>query len=258
MTDIFHEVDEQLRSARLRAVALKAWPYAAGVAVAALIAAGAVYGWRAHETSAAGAASERYAAAMEALQRHDKAAAERGFAALAGSAPPAYRTLALMQQAGLRLEAKEERGAVALLDQAAAAAPNPMVGDAARLQAAYTLMDLGAFGEARSRLTALAASGHPYRMMAREALGMAALAAGDVAEAKSDLQVVTLASDASDQARNRAGAALALIQSGTWSAAPALAKAAANLSPQAAPPAPSPGQPQVQGQGQAQASGAAQ
>jgi hypothetical protein len=232
VTDIFSEVDEQLRSARFRAIAVKGWPFFAILVVALLLAVGGAYGWRKYQNDATGKASERYAAGVEALQRHDPAAAEKQFGGLTNG-PRGYRALALMEEAGIRLEQKDYRGAATLLDQAAGAAPNEMTADAARLQAAYALMDAGAFGDARNRLGPLAASGRPFRIMAREALGMAALAAGDVAEAKGDLQVVTLSPDASDSARNRAGAALALIQTGGWTAAPQLAKAAAGLTPQA-------------------------
>lgn len=235
MTDVFQEVDEQLRSARLQAVLARGWPYVAALLVAALIVMGVVWAWRAHQTQAAGQASERYAAATDALQRHDVAAAGRAFDALSRSAPPAYRALALMQQAGIKLDARDDRGAVALLDQAAGVAPNPLIGDSARLEAAYAVMDLGSYDDARRRLSELSGTGRPYRTAAREALGVAELAAGRTAEAKGDLQVVSLSADATEQQRARASAALALIQSGGASSIPALARAAADLKPQALP-----------------------
>ena len=52
-------------------------------------------------------------------------------------APDGYGSLALMQLAGLKLQDDGVDGAVALFDQAAERAPDPLMGDAARLKSPW-------------------------------------------------------------------------------------------------------------------------
>lgn len=236
MADVFHEVDEQLRSARFQSMVRRGWPYAAGLVVVALLIGLIAWGLNQHELAQASKASDRYAAAMDALQKGDVAGADRDFGDIARSGPRTYKALALMQQAGLHLRRDDEAGAIPLLDQATQAAPNPMLADVAALEAAYLVMNGGDYTQIRQRLLPLTGAGRPYRMMAREALAMAELSSGRVAEAKGDLQVISLSQDASEMAHNRASAALALIQSGGWTSIAPLAKASAHLKPQAPPP----------------------
>jgi hypothetical protein len=250
LADVFNEVDEQLRSARFKFLLRRGWPYAAGVAVAALILALAAWGLSQREIGQNAAASEHYAAAMQLLAKGDAKAADASFADLSKSAPRAYRSLSYMQQAGIALKRNDTPAAIALLDQAAQTAPNIIMADAARLQAAYAAMDVESYNAVRSRLAPLAEPGRPYRMMAHEALGMVELAAGHIAQARGDLQVVSLSSDATDAARNRATAALGLIKSGDWTSLTSLAKASAGLTPQAPPPGAAGGFPGQPGQSQ--------
>ncbi|MGC1304072.1 MAG: tetratricopeptide repeat protein [Caulobacteraceae bacterium] len=242
MADVFLEVDEQLRSARLQMVFRKSWPYALGVLVAAGVVALGVWGYRQHEADTAAKSSLAYSDAAQALASGDAKLAQQRFETLAKSGTPAYRALSLMQEAGLRLKADDATGAAKLLDQAAASAPNQVLGDAARLQAAYVVMDTAPYGDVYTRLNPLTEKGRPYRALAREALAVERLAAGRTAEARGDFQVLALSSDSSDSTRARANAAMAMIEAGTTSNVAAIAKGAIGLTPVAPPPAAGPGQ----------------
>ncbi len=235
MAEVFHEVDAQLRAARFQLLVRRGWPYA--LALVAIAAAVALAAWALNRVEQAqqAKASQSYAVGMQALGRGDLKGGASRFAELAKAGPRGYRALALMQQAGLALTAGRPEEATPLLDQAAQAAPNAVLGDAARLQAAYALLDTGAYAAARERLAPLSSQGRPYRLLATEALGLAELASGRIPQARGDLQVVALSSDASDAARARANAALALIASGSWSSLKPLARAAALLKPQPGP-----------------------
>ena len=254
MADLFHEVDEQIRSAQFQRVVRQGWPYAA--VLVAVLAVVAIVAWalNQNELKQAATASERYAAALGTLEAGDPTHADGVFAQVARDGPRAYRALALMQQGGIRVKRGDAAAAVPYLDQAAQAAPNDILGDVARLQAAYIVMDGGNYPAIRARLTPLAAVGRPYRIMAREALAMIELASGRVAQAHSDLQLVSLSSDASDIAHNRAQAALALIQSGGWTSLAPLVKGSAGLTPRTPPPNPAaPGSAAPDASGQAAA-----
>jgi hypothetical protein len=235
VVDVFEEVEEQLRSDRYRTLFRKGWPYALGAAVAALLIFAGVWGYRYYQDTQAAKASEAYAAAMAAGAADDSATAEKQFLELSESAPQAYRALALMQLAGLRITDGQTTEAVALLDRAADLAKEPLVADAARLKAAYALFDTATLEDLRTRLDPLTESGRPYAGMAREAVAMKQLASGQAAEARTAFSALSLFPEATDDLRARAQAAVALIDSGTYAMANKAAALAATL-----PPAPTP------------------
>ena len=236
MADVFYEVDEQLRSVRLQTLFRRNWPYLAGLVALVLVAALGVWGWRTYEARAEGEASARYAQAMQVLAAGDTDKADAAFAAIAKDGTTAYRTLSLMQQAGIRLKAEDARGAAALFDRAAALAHDPITLDGAKLRAAFLLMDTAPYADIHARLEPLTAKGRPFRMLAREGLAIAELASGRAALAKGDFEVLSLSQDVSDATRVRANAALGMIQAGSAGSIGAIARAAIGLKP-APPPA---------------------
>ena len=106
-----------------------------------------------------------------------------------------------------RLANRVERGARARAErplqqrpghfQAAAAATSPLIADAARLKAAYILLDTAPLAEVEKRLTPLADSKRPFALMAKEALATARLMAGQADKAKTDFAVLSIAPGAS-------------------------------------------------------------
>ena len=232
VADIFQEVDEQLRSQRYESLFRRGWPFAAAAGGVALIIALGVWGWTKHEADEDGKASITYQAGLDAAAKGDSLTAEQKFSEIAASGPKAYRALALMQEAQIRLDQKRPDDAVRLFDQAAKAAPDAIIGDAARLKAAWVLTDNHPLAEVEARLTPLTGAKNPYRSLAREALAMARLEAGKLDEAKGDFTVLSLSQDVSQPAQARAHAAVDLIQSGSAAVLPAAIKAAAALPPQ--------------------------
>jgi hypothetical protein len=245
VTEVFHEVDTQLRAARFQMMARRGWPYAAGIAALAAVIGLAAWGLTAYDQSVASKASDAYAAAVDLLQKGDLKGADAKFALVAKSDAKAYRTLALMQQAGLAASRHDQKAEIALLDRAGQAAPNPILGDAAKLEAAYAAMDTDSYEAVHARLLPLAEVGRPYRLLAKEALAISELASGKLVQARNDLQVISLSVDASETQRNRASAAIALIQSGSWASLTPLAKASLGLTPHAALPQAGPGEMQA-------------
>ena len=270
MADAFYDVDEQLRAARLQSLFRRSWPYAAGVLALILAATLGVWAWRAYEASAEGDNSQRYADALQALTAGDAAKAQAQFSAMAKDGTPAYRALALMQEAGIKLKADDEAGAAGLFDQAAAAAGDPITRDAARLRAAFLLMDTAPYDQMRARLEPLSKTGRPFATLAREGLALAELASGRTAQARGDFEVLSLSQDVSDASRARANAALGMIASGAGVNMAAIARAAIGLKPSPPPARPTltpeqmaalraqmQAQSQAQGQAQPQAAGQA-
>jgi hypothetical protein len=240
VVDVFEEVDEQVRSDRYTAFVRRAWPWAAALGVLALLVVAGVWGFQAYQDHNDQVASQAYAKGLETLGRGELDAAYAQFGAAASSQSKAYAALSLMQQAGIRAAQHRPTDAVALFDQAAAAAPNPAVGDAARLKAVFVLFDIAPYATLEARLKPLLDSERPYKAQAREAMAMAKLKDGRVADARSDFVVLSLTPDATDDMRERARAALALIDSGSAAKLADLAKAAANLPPTPPTAAPAP------------------
>lgn len=236
MTDIFEEVEEQLRSERYRNLALQILPWALGIGLAALVVALGYWGWDSWRTRAANKASEDYAAALELVPSGKLEQAYAKFGDVVKGPSKAYKALALMQQGTIRLRAGKTAEAVKLFDEAGKDAPDPVIGDMARLKSALALMDTAPYAAMEERLKPLTDAKRPYRAEAYEALAMAKLQAGRTQEARGDFVVITLMPGATDAMRQRAQAAMALIDSGSAKALPAVVKAAAALPPDLAMP----------------------
>jgi hypothetical protein len=261
VVDVFEEVEEQLRSDHYKTLALRYLPWLGGGLLAALVVALAVWGYGQYRQAGEQKASEAYASGIDTLGRGDRDQAYQLFAKAAASSSAAYGSLALMQQAGIRLDQQRTADAVRLLDQAAKVAPNPIIGDAARLKSALALLDTASYTEIENRLKPLTSkTDSPYYALAREAVAMAKLKAGRAGEARGDFVVLSLLPNAPDSVRQRAQEAMTLIDAGTSSAVPAIVKSALVLPPEpiVAPADQAPRQAPDQTQDQAPGGGAAQ
>lgn len=232
MTDLFEEVEEQLRSDRYKQFARKALPWLLGIAAAALIATLGYWGYDSYRGKQIATASEQYAAAMDAFAAGDKAKAQELWTTVSQSQAKAYKSLSLMHLGAFAVEANKPADAVKLFDEAAAASPDPIIGDAARLKSAFALLDTAPLKDLEGRLKPLMEDGHPYRVQAREALAFAKLNAGDLAGARGDFVLISQSLDAQQGAQARAQAAISLIDSGSAKSVAAVVKAAQALPPQ--------------------------
>ena len=232
MTDLFEEVEEQLRSDRYKQLARKVLPWMLGAAAVALIATLGYWGYDTYRTQQIGKASEQYAAAMDAYAGGDRDKARKIWTDVSDSQAAAYKTMSLMHLAAYQLDERKPAEAVKLLDQAAEAAPDPVLGDAARLKSAFALLDTAPLKELEGRLKPLMEEGRPYRVQAREALAFAKLNAGDLAGARGDFVLISQSLDAPEGAQARAQAAIGLIDSGSAKAVASVVKTAQALPPQ--------------------------
>jgi hypothetical protein len=241
LTDNFlEEVEERLRSERYRSLGARALPWIIGAVVLALLAAAAWWGYGEWRRRDAAKASEAYATALASAQGGDLDKAFVQFGDVAKLSSPAYDALALMSQGAVRIEQNRTQEAVALFDKAAKASNEPILEDAARLKAAFALMDTAPYAAVAERLQPLLAEGRPFRPAAREALAMAKLQAGQVRQAREDFAIIPITPGVPDAMSERAQAMVALIDSGTAAQLPAIARQmrAAPRGPAAAPPLP--------------------
>ena len=248
MSDVFEEVEENLRGERWKALFRKWWPAAAAVAGVAVLVAGGIWFMDARKGWTGAEASVAYQRGLDAIQSENVSAAEAAFVEVEGAGSAPYRALALMQRAAIRLDRGETAEAVALFDQAAEATNEPLIADIAQLKAAWALMDTGTLEDVTTRLSPLTEEGRPFRFQAQEALALARLQHGQTDAARQQLQALTLELEIPDSLRQRAQLALGLIESGTASSISGIVEAAGRAAETAQaeaarPGAPAPGAP---------------
>lgn len=205
MTDLFREIEEDIRRDRLNGLWEKYGIYVVGLAVGIVLTAALVVGWRAWERSRDEAASARYNEVVVKAASEKPAEAAATFAAFAKDARPGYATLAELRQANLLVEAGDTKGAVAVYDAIAAntAAPDVLRG-MARIKAALLVVDELSYDDLRARIGDLDDAGNAWRGNARELLGLAAWKAGKYAEAAPYFDAIVNDNEASAGLRDRA------------------------------------------------------
>jgi hypothetical protein len=179
VSEIFREIDEELRRDNL----LKLWSrygrYVIAAAVVALLIAGGVVAWQAHQLSERRAQSARYAGAL-ALGRAGKTAdAATVFASIAREGG-GYSILSSFADAAALAKAGDRKGAVASLEAiAAASSVDPAFRNLALLLSVMQNTP-GANPRATiARLAPLTDPGNPWRSTAIELTAAAKLRLGD-------------------------------------------------------------------------------
>ena len=183
MSDIFREIDEELRRDNL----LKLWQrygrYAIGVVILALLIAGGIVAWRNHQLSLRQAQSVRYEAGLALLRQGKEADASKIFASV-GDEGGGYGQLAAFEAADLAAKSGDRKTAIADYDKLAASSDvDPELRDAATL-----LSVMNGFADTDpqaviDRLKPLTDSGNPWRSSALELSAAARLKSGDKAGA---------------------------------------------------------------------------
>ena len=213
MSDIFQEVDEDVRRDKAAEFWKKYQSLVIGAAVLLVI---ATAGWRFHQNRQVAAEQTAGAAFQQALALdHDGKGAEADAALgkLVAEAPHGYQALARLAQAAIRSKT-DAKGAIAAYDAIAAdASMSPTFQQAALLRAALLRLDAGETDAAKSALGALAASDSVYRHTARLTLGVVALNAGDYAAAGKSLDLVVADPEAPDAEKRSAESLLGLVAS---------------------------------------------
>jgi hypothetical protein len=214
MSDIFHEVDEEVRRDR----AAEFWKkyqnqILAGAVLIVLVSAGFRY-WQYERERSAQAAGDQFQQALAALEAGKPDEAMAGLDKIAAQGPSGYRALAQLTAAGAKAS-KDPQGAIGAFDAVASdAAIDPLMRDTARLRAALLRVDIpGEEQKGAAALTALSADNSPYRRLAALALGALALERKDYDDAAKQFERVLGDPEASAAERQAASQWLGLIAS---------------------------------------------
>jgi hypothetical protein len=211
VTEIFDEVDEEVRREQFK----KLWDkYSLFIIAVAILIVAAVGGWRGYqylEAKKAAEAGDAFNKAVELSEQDKHSEAEAAFADLAAKAPSGYRMLArfhLAAEAAIR----DPKAGVKIFDELAA---DSSIGaeqqELARIRAAGLLLDSAPYSEMLQRLQPETAPGATFRHVARELLALSAFRANDATATRQWLDQIALDGETPPGLRSRAEALQALL-----------------------------------------------
>ena len=179
MSDIFQEVDEEVRRERAEKLWKQYGHYAIAGCVLLVLAVAAWRGYEWWELKQATATSAKFELATQLAEQGKSAEAQAAFASIAKDGTAGYRALARLREAAA-LAAQDPKAAVAAYDAVAGdASLGKTVQDLAAVRAGLLLVDSAPLADLTRRLEPAAAAGAPFRHTARELLALGALRAGD-------------------------------------------------------------------------------
>ena len=211
MSELFDEVDEEVRREQLK----KLWDkYSLYFIALMVLVVAAVGGWRGYQYLEAKKAAEAgaiFEKAVELSEQGKHAEAETAFADLAAKAPSGYRTLARLRAAA-EASARDPKAAAKMYDDIAA---DSGVGgewrDLAKVRAAGLLVDSASYADIRQRLETSAEPKSTFRHSAREMLALSAWRNNDMSAARKWVDAIAEDGETPPGLRSRAEALQALL-----------------------------------------------
>lgn len=237
---LLREVDDELRRDQLE----KLWKRYNGVILgAAFLIVASVWGYKFMEgrrIAAAEAAGSEYATALKFDSDKKPDDASKAFAAIAAAGPKGYAALAKLHIAGDDLKAGKKAEALAAYEALANdSSSDDLLKSFAQLQAASVRMGDADFTELQNRLTPLSGDSSPFKISAREMLGIAAYKAGKYDEARKYLEPLLIDPNAARGIQERVKIVMAgIAQAELAKAAPDVEAKPAEVKPAEAKTAP--------------------
>ncbi len=246
MSDIFQEVEEDVRRERYEQLWKKYGNYVIAAASVLVLAVGAYQAWRAYDLRQRQAVSDRYEAALQ-LAQTDPLKAEIAFDALVKDAPSGYATLAKFHLAGQYLAQGKRDPAVALLKELVNVS-NPVLANTARLRLAWLLADASPKADVVMLLQPLSAPDSQWRFAAQEVVAYIDFKDGQRGQAQAEYEKLAQEAEAPAGLRQRAGGIAEFIRANPGGVPITPAPPTLPSLPSAAPPAaPSPSPAPAQG-----------
>jgi hypothetical protein len=212
LSDIFREIDEELRRENLAKLWARHGRWIIVAAVLVVVATAVGVGWRQYSARQSASQGTQFAAALDLVRQGRDKDAAAAFAALAQHASGGHAMLARLEEAALEARTGNTAGALALYDKLAGdTAVDPVYRDAATLLAARTALAKGDATGAMRRLKPLTDGHSPWRPFAVELTAFAQLKTGDSAAARKSFQELADDPNASAGARQRAAQMIAAL-----------------------------------------------
>lgn len=210
MSDIFREVDEEVRRERLE----RLWTRYRFVliALATVIVVG-VGGWRGYQWWQAKMAAEaggQFEAALALAEQGKHEEAQAAFGKIVAEGTSGYRVLARFRAAE-ELAQRDPQGAVKEYDALVLdSGIGQTLQDLAAMRAGLILVDTAAYNDLRARLEPLAASDRAFRHSARELLALSAWRAGDQSAVRHWVDIIVTDAETPPAIRSRADMLMAV------------------------------------------------
>jgi len=235
LSDIFQEVEEEVRRERVQKLWKQYGDYIiAGVALIIIAIAGYEL-WQRYQLNQQMKASETFFAAQQLADSGNFSKATPAFAVLAKDAPSGYAEMARLSQAGALAAAGQRLEAVAIYKSVAADDSGP-IGSVALIRAGWALADSAPRADIEKLLAPLTDPKSAWRFSAGEILAYADFHAGDLKKAQGEFQTIADDKNAPDAMRRRTAAMATFLKGGigNYGTVPAPEKPAAPATP---PPA---------------------
>jgi hypothetical protein len=202
VTDIFREVEEEVRRERYAELWKKYGDYVIAAAALLIIGAAGIQLWRIHEQREQATAAATYAIASQMLDGGASGSAALTFDKLAQTAPGGYAQLALLQKANALYAAGNIPQAVETYKQVAAKG-DPLLAPVARIRAAWVTVDSAPRSDIDTLLKPLLDQTSPWHPMAREIIAYDDYRNGATAKALTEFQAISKDKDAPTAVRRR-------------------------------------------------------
>lgn len=190
MTDIFHEIEEDLRRERFRRLWDRYGLYLILLCVAIVVAAGGWSGYRYWTQKQSEASGARFETANQLITEGKTADAQAALAALSRDGTTGYKVLARFRDAGLIAQQDAKAGVAAYDALSTDASVGALGQDLARVRAGALLVDTAPLAEVVQRLQSLADGTGALRHSARQLIALAQFKAGDLAAAGKTAQAL--------------------------------------------------------------------
>ena len=205
MSDIFREIEQDLRRDKLSNIWEKYGLYIIGLAVAIVVATAAVVGWQQWEKSANEAASARYDEVLADVQKEKPEVAAEKFGAFAQDSSGGYAVLAQLQQADALMRAgKTDEAAKTFEDVATDSDATDIIRGMASIKAMLLTLDKSSLDDVKTRMMPLVEERSPWAANAHELMGLAAYRAGDYQFANEQFQAILESQNIAPGMRDRA------------------------------------------------------
>jgi len=215
VSDIFREVDEDLRQERYAKLWSRFGKYVIAAAVLIVVVAAVIIAYQNVVENRRQAEGQRFAEALDMARQGATEQAASAFNRLADNSGSGYRALSRLQAAAALVKAGKTQEAIAVYDLLATdGSVEPILRDLGALLGAMHAFEGSADQEMLSRLAPLVLDSNPWRYSARELQALVYNRSGDTTQARTLLQSLADDPEAPNGIRSRAAEMLGALGAG--------------------------------------------
>ncbi len=213
MTDIFHEVEEEVRREKLQKLWEQYGNYIIAVVLVAVVAFAGWQFWKYYDAKQRAEAAAAYQAAHVAAANKEYDTALQSFDKLAQDSPAGYEELSALSAVNT-LAASGKTGEAITAYKAFAEKYNDSFGDAARIRAGWLMVEGTSLADMTAFLKSVSERADGYGPAAREILAYAQYRAGNLSDAQKSFEALASDPEATQGVAQRAQAMATYIKAG--------------------------------------------